>query len=149
MFNKLLVLGMIFITSYTGAQNELDKNLAKQLGADDYGMKTYVMALLKAGPNRDQDEETAQKLQQAHLANIRNLAEKGQLVLAGPFMANDHGLQGIYIFNVSTIEEAKKLTETDPAIKAGRLRMELIPWYGSATLPLINEWHEKISRKSF
>lgn len=140
----------LFILSVVGHGKEnYDQNLAQSLGADDYGMKTYVMALLKAGPNRDQDEETAQKLQQAHLANIRSMAESGQLVLAGPFMKNDQNLQGIYIFDVRTIEEARALTETDPAVKAGRLKMELIPWYGSATLPLINEWHEKINRKSF
>ena len=149
LFKTLVLISILTLSGVSLGNDDFDQDLAESLDADDYGMKTYVMALLKPGPNRDQDEETAQKLQKAHLANIRNLAEKGQLVLAGPFMKNDQNLQGIYIFDVSTIEEAKKLTETDPAIQAGRLRMELIPWYGSATLPLINEWHEKISRKSF
>ena len=59
-------------------------------------------------------------------------------------MAN---LRGIYIFNVESVEEAKKLTETDPAIKAGSLVMELHPWYGSAALGLVNKYHDKISKE--
>lgn len=145
----LITLVLLSLTTLAFGNKDYDQNLAQSLGADEYGMKTYVMALLKPGPNRDQDKETAQKLQQAHLANIRRLAEKGQLVLAGPFMPNDHNLQGIYIFDVPSLEHAKKLTETDPAIQAGRLKMELIPWYGSATLPMVNDWHKKVAKKSF
>ena len=144
-----IIMILLCLSALSHGNDDYDPELAQTLGADDYGMKTYVMAFLKPGPNQDQDQETAQQLQQAHLDNIRKLAEAGQLVLAGPFMPNDQDLRGIYIFDVATIEQAKELTETDPAIRAGRLRMELIPWYGSATLPMINEWHKKISKQSF
>lgn len=123
-----------------------DSTLAVQLGADDYGMKKYVMAFLKAGPNRSQDAATAAELQRAHMDNIGRMAKEGKLVLAGPFLDGGE-LKGIYIFNVETIEEAKALTETDPAIQAGRLVMELHPWYGSAATMMINEWHEKLQKK--
>ena len=126
-----------------------DAELAQQLGADEYGMKMYVMAFLKSGPNRDQPPEQATELQKAHMANIVKMAEAGQLVLAGPFGKNDQGIQGIYIFNVSTIEEAKALTNSDPAIKAGRLVMELLPWYGSAALMQVNEIGKTLATKSF
>lgn len=49
-------------------------------------MKTYVMAFLKAGPNRDMEETEAMEIQRAHLENIRRMAENGDMVLAGPFM---------------------------------------------------------------
>ena len=127
---------------------EKDTALATELGADDYGMKQYVLAYLKRGPNRDMTPEEAAKLQMAHLKNIDRMAEEGTLVLAGPFL-DDGDIRGIYIFNVKTIEEAKKLTETDPAIKAGSLVMELHPWYGSAGLMKVNEIHEKLPRKEF
>ena len=113
---------------------QYNAKLAQQLGADEYGMKMYVMAFLKKGPNRNQSAEEAQALQQAHMQNIQRMAKSGELVLAGPFGANDHGMQGIYIFNVSTTAEAEALTATDPAIKAGRMLMELIHWYGSAAI---------------
>ena len=66
-------------------------------------------------------------------------------MLAGPFM--DQGpYRGMYVFNVTSLEEAKALTETDPAIQAGRLEMELHPWYGPATLQMINDWHKKVQK---
>jgi len=55
-------------------------------------------------------------LQKAHLENIRPLAEHGKLIVAGPFMDNGD-IRHIYIFDVKIIEEAKQLTETDPAIQ--------------------------------
>ena len=124
-----------------------DSTFAQKTGADEYGMKPYVMAFLKKGPNRSQDSATAAGLQKAHLDNIIGMAEAGELVLAGPFM-DDGDIRGIYIFNVSTVEEARKLTETDPAIQAGRLVMELHPWYGSAVLPMITPLHKRLEKKS-
>jgi len=123
-----------------------DSLLVKKFGADDYGMKKYVMAFLKKGPNRNFTEEEAAELQKAHLDNIGKLAEEGKLVLAGPFFGDDD-LRGIYIFNVSTIAEAEALTNTDPAIKAGSLAMELKEWYGSAAVVGINEVHQKLQKK--
>jgi len=123
-----------------------DQALATELGADDYGMKTYVMAFLKAGPNRSQDSITRANLQRAHLNNIKRLANEGTLVLAGPFL--DEGpVRGIYIFDVRTLEEAAALTKTDPAIQAGSLEMELHPWYGSAALSKLLDIHPVISKK--
>ena len=109
-------------------------------------MKVYVMAFLKKGPNRNQDSVEAARLQAAHMANIHRMAEEGSLVLAGPFM-DDGDLRGIYVFNVSTVEEARALTATDPAVKAGRLAMELHPWYGSAALMEVNRIHNTLQQR--
>ena len=76
-----------------------------------------------------------------------NLAEEGKLVLAGPFL-DEGDLRGIYIFDVETVEEARALTETDPAIQAGRLIMELKPWYGTAALKKVTEIHGKLAAKN-
>ena len=122
-----------------------DAELAKECGADEYGMRQYVMAFLKRGPNRDRDSLEAAQLQRAHLENIGKLAAAGKLSIAGPFL-DDGELRGIYIFNVKTLEEAKALTETDPAIQAGSLVLELHPWYGSAALMKVNELHEKVAK---
>ena len=108
-------------------------------------MKKYVIAFLKRGPNRSQDSITKNKLQRAHLGNINKLAKEGKLVLAGPFLGNDD-LRGIYIFNVTTIKEAEELTNSDPAVIAGSLIMELKEWYGSAALMLLNENHKKLAK---
>ncbi len=124
----------------------VDEEMAKSLASDELGMKKYVMAFLKVGDKRDHDKETAAKLQQAHLANITKMAGEGKLVLAGPFM--DQGeIRGIYIFNTDDMAKAKEWTETDPAIQAGRLKLELKPWYGSASLQLINDLHRRVQKR--
>ncbi|MGK0389331.1 MAG: hypothetical protein ACI94Y_002071 [Maribacter sp.] len=106
------------------------------------------MAFLKKGPNRDQSKEEANELLRAHMDNIGRLTDEGKLVLAGPFM-DDGEVRGIYIFDVKTVEEAKKLTETDPAIQAGSLIMDLHPWYGSAALMQMNEIHKKVAKSRY
>ncbi len=131
----------------TGDEVVFDKELAEKLGADEYGMRMYVMAFLKEGPNRDQDSTARANLQRQHLDNIVRMAEEGKLSIAGPFAADGNPVRGIYIFNVETIEEARALTETDPAIIAGSLVMELRLWNGSAALQLVNEQHLKIAEE--
>lgn len=122
-----------------------DSLLAERLGADEYGMRQYVIAFLKKGPNRPEDPEKAQALQKKHLENIGQLAKDGKLVVAGPFL-DDGALRGIYIFKVKTVEEAEELTNSDPAIQSGSLVMELHPWYGSAALVEVNTIHNKIKK---
>lgn len=124
-----------------------DADRASKYGADDYGMKKYIFAFLKRGPNRDIPKEEAAQLQNAHLQNIMRLAQEGKLILAGPFFGNED-LRGIYIFDVETLEEAKSLTETDPAIQAGSLAMELKEWYGSAALMEVTKIGMALQKKS-
>ncbi|MGZ3767373.1 MAG: YciI family protein [Mucilaginibacter sp.] len=144
----IALLTIISISCFAQSKNpKYDAQLAQKLGADEYGMKTYVMAFLKTGPNRLKDSAARAQLQQAHLKNIMRLADEGKLIVAGPFLDNQD-IRGIFIFNVSTVEEAKKLTETDPAIKAGSLIMELHPWYGSAALVEASRLHKKVEKKS-
>ena len=68
-----------------------------------------------------------QELQKAHIANIERLAKLGKIVAAGPF-GDDGDLRGIFVFRVSSLEEAQDLCATDPMIKVGRLAVELHPW---------------------
>ena len=142
----IAVIAAVVLTAVGHGQAQYDAALAAKLGADENGMKTYVMAFLKAGPNRNRPREEAQKLQAAHRANINRLAAEGKLVLAGPFADNGE-LRGIYIFDVKTIAEAEALTRTDPAIQAGQLVMELHPWYGTAGLMTIPELHSRLEKR--
>ncbi len=74
------------------------------------------------------------------------MADEGKLALAGPFLG-DGVLRGIYIFNVESVKEAQKLTNSDPAIQAGSLVMELKEWYGTAALMAVVNIHETISKQ--
>ncbi len=140
---------LLLLFSFHGfTQNEYDSVLAKKLGGDDYGMKNFVVAFLYTGPAKIKDSIYRQKIQVAHLRNIQRLAEEGKMIVAGPFL--DHSsLRGLFIFNVTTLEEARKLSLTDPAIKAGLLKMVLHQWYGSAALLQVVATHKQIVRKTF
>ncbi len=123
---------------------ELDTNLAKKLGADVYGMKMYVLVILKTGDNKTTDKQFIDSCFTGHMVNIGKLAEANQLIIAGPFGKNNADFRGLFILNVTTLTEADKLLETDPAIKTNLLRAELYPWYGSAAIPEYLSTHNKI-----
>ncbi len=91
-------------------------------------MTTAYLGLLTRGAKWTPEKTPAtEELQKAHLANINRLAETKKLVVAGPF--GDNGtLRGIFVFKVASLDEAKELAETDPAVKAGRLAIEMHPW---------------------
>ncbi|MGI9530813.1 YciI family protein [Lutimonas sp.] len=131
--------------NHTEINSKFDSVKAAAYGADAYGMKKYVIAFLKRGPNKSVDSLEKSKLQRAHMENINRLAEEGKLVLAGPFFG-DGDLRGIYVFNVDNLEDAEALTNSDPSIQAGVLSMELKEWYGSAALMAINDLHYSISK---
>jgi len=124
-----------------------DEKLAKKLGADERGMKMFVLCILKTGPKdseirgKERDDIFA-----GHFANIGNLAGQGKLAVAGPFEKNDKAYRGLYIFNVATFEEAEKLVVLDPAVKAGVFVPDLTLWDGSAAMMTINETHKKIQK---
>ncbi|HEY0898903.1 MAG TPA: YciI family protein [Sphingobacteriaceae bacterium] len=146
---KIVLLGIFFAALSTQAQtpnSKYDAALAKTLGADEYGMKPYVLVLLKTGSNATQDKEKVQSLFRGHMANIQRLADEGKLIVAGPLGKNEKAYRGIFIFNVKTIEEANALVETDPAVKEKLLEAEFYQWYGSAALPEYLKAHEKIEK---
>ncbi|MFN2413393.1 MAG: YciI family protein [Pyrinomonadaceae bacterium] len=146
---------LIFCASFTAFAQTSDKPskpvydsvLAAKLGADERGMKMYVLCILKTGP-KDADFKGKERQDKfaGHFANINRLAEEGKLAVAGPFGKNDKTYRGLYIFNVSTVEEAEKLVFLDPAVKAGIFVPELTLWYGSAALMATNDVHKKLEK---
>src|SRR5262249_28593043 len=100
---------------------------------DQAARTTYFLGFLKRGDKwSSEDTPERQRIQDAHLANIKRLYEMGKLVAAGPF-TDDTELRGIFVFKTGTMQEALELTNTAPAVKAGRLRIELYPWELPAT----------------
>lgn len=85
--------------------------------------------LLNAGETRSLDSTEAAKIQEQHLVHLNKLSESGKLVVAGPF-ENDGAHRGLLIFDVETVDEVLKFENEDPAVKAGRLKMEVFYWWG-------------------
>ena len=135
----------------TALPQGFDADLAKKVGADDLGMKSFVFCILKTGLKDAEikDKKKRSEIFAGHMANIKRLAAEGKLALAGPFGTNERTYRGLFIFNVATVEEAQKLVDTDPVISSGMMVAELTPWYGSAATVLVNENHKKIAKKSF
>lgn len=154
--NPIAILLAIFVFSIIGlAQNKSDtKNsnfdgeLAKKLGADKMGMKHYILVILKTGPTNVPAGKERDEIFKGHFANIHRLADEGKLAIAGPF-DETNGWRGMFIFNVETIEDAKKLTETDPVVKSGLMTPEFHKLYCSAALMEVNDIHQKIAETNF
>jgi len=132
------------VSDTTVSNPNYDYALAQKLGADDYGMKAYILVILKTGTNQTTDKTFINNSFRGHLDNINRLADDGKLIVAGPLGKNDRTYRGIFILNVKTIEEAETLLQSDPAIKEGLLDFELYKWYGSAALPEYLESSDKI-----
>lgn len=150
LYITLLLLVSMLAPGFVSAQSNqavYDSTLAKKLNADEYGMKKYVMVFLKTGSATNVPKSKSDSAFAGHMQNINRLAESGKLVVAGPFFKNDK-YRGIFILNADSIEEGKKLVESDPAVQAKLLDMELLMWYGSAALAETLEIHKKIEKKS-
>lgn len=125
---------------------QYDAELAKSLGADERGMRSYVMVILKTGPNKVPKGPARDAMFQGHFANITRLANEKKLALAGPFEGTD-GWRGVFVFATPDIEKAKEYVATDPVIVQGEMVAEYHKFYGSAGMMMINEIHNKIQKK--
>ncbi len=146
----ILFITLLFISvSSVGQTKNLsyDEKLAKELHADDLGMKMYVLVILKTGRNKVTDKAVRDSLFRGHFANINRLVALKKIVVAGPLEKNDQTYRGIFILDVSTFEEAKKLLADDPTIQQKIFEAELYEWYGSAALPEYLKIADKIWKK--
>lgn len=86
-----------------------DSALALKLKADDYGMKGYILVMLKTGTHQTMDKALINQHFRGHLENITRLVNEGKLIVAGPLQKNDKNYRGIFILqNISTLDDAKK-----------------------------------------
>jgi uncharacterized protein YciI len=127
------------------AADGYDAALAERLGADERGMRQYVLVVLKTGPTRVPDGEARTAMFAGHFANMKRLSDAGRLLLAGPFDGVD-GWRGLFVLAVTDIDEAKAIIATDPVIIEGEMVAEYHRWYGSAAVLMIPEIHVRIAR---
>jgi uncharacterized protein len=123
-----------------------DAALAQRLGADERGMKLYMMVILTTGPKTDLSDAERNELFAGHMANIGRLADAGKLVVAGPMSKNERGYRGIFVLNVDTEEAAKELLQSDPAVAAGVFAFEAYGWYATAALQETLAIHRRIEK---
>lgn len=123
-----------------------DAELAKSLGADERGMRPYVLVILKTGPTKVTDKAARARMFEGHFANMERLAAERKLVLAGPLDGVD-GRRGIFVFATPDIEQAKGYVATDPVIVQGEMVAEYHKLYSSAALMMVSAIHNKLQKK--
>jgi uncharacterized protein YciI len=148
-------LGLALSTGLAAAQAttapppaDYDAALAQRLGADEMGMRPYVLVILKNGPKRMPDGPERDAMFKGHFANIKRLAADGKLAVAGP-LDGVEGRRGIFVLAVKDLDEARALVATDPVVANGEMVAEVHKFYSSAGLMLVNETHAKVAKKSF
>lgn len=155
MKSKFITTLLLFVAVIATAQQKeteaqkFNQKLADSLGADKYGMKTYVIVMLTTGKAKIDDKTKLGGLMKGHMENIGKLAREGKIVVAGPFSGkNQRDYRGMFIFNTKSKEEAESWVKTDPAVSAGVFNYEIFPWYGSAALPLYLKHHNEIAKEN-
>lgn len=111
-------------------KNEGYKTFIIEEGDTSFLMQQYFLVLLKKGQNRSQDSTTAAQLQKEHMEHLTRMYEEGYTSLAGP-MGDDGEIRGIVVYNVPTQQMADSLANMDPMVKAGRLKVEVLPWWAA------------------
>lgn len=136
-----------FAAGSARAAETYDPAMAARLGADERGMRNFVLVILRTGPNDAAIQGDERKTAFAgHFANINRMAEAGKLAVAGPLGKNDKSYRGIFIMPVATAEEAVAELKGDPTVERGIFVVETYPLYGSAALMEIPALHKRIDK---
>ena len=78
-FLFLLILSFSLSATCQTDNPKFEKLLADSLGADDYGMKSYILVILKTGPKKIEDKKVLDSLFKGHMDNISVMASNGKL----------------------------------------------------------------------
>lgn len=99
------------------------------VNADLPELDTFAVVLLRRGARADVfSDAELDELQNGHIAHMNKLRDEGTLVTNGPFLdQRDETLRGFCIYSCS-LEEARRLAEQDPSVRAGRLTVESFTW---------------------
>lgn len=157
LFGALLTLGLLGLPPTAQAQSAppvapaapvFDEALAQRTGANDNGMRSYVLVILKSSATPLPKGEARDAMFRGHFANIKRLAEAGVLVVAGP-LDGVEGRRGLFVLAVPDIETARQHVANDPVIQQGEMLADYHRFFSSAALMLINEQHQRLAKKPF
>lgn len=133
MKNKILIaFCMSWFSTTLWSQESLDSATFETFEYKDgdsiYVMQKYFLVFLLRGENKIENKEKAAQIQKDHLAYLGDLYKKGIICMNGP-TGGAGDLRGMTVYRVKSLEEAKKLAEGDPAVKAGSLKVKVEPWW--------------------
>ena len=140
-----LLLSSLPMAAHAAEPPAYDAALAARFGADERGMRAFVLVILKTGPKRMPAGPERDAMFRGHFANMQRLSDEGRLVLAGPLDGVD-GWRGLFVFAVADIEEARRLAATDPVLVNGEMVAEYHAYYGSAAWIGLPDVHRRLQR---
>jgi uncharacterized protein YciI len=105
------------------AADEIMKPVFTPAALDTY----YFGFLVKGEKWTPEVTEESKRIQAGHMAHLEASGKSGRLVIAGP-LSDNGDIRGILVYKTKSIDEARAIAEADPAVKAGRLKVELHPW---------------------
>jgi uncharacterized protein YciI len=94
-------------------------------------LEAFELVLLRRPENPpDYDDAELERIQREHLAHHARLRASGQVVTNGPVVEPpDPSLRGLTFYRTGSLAEARQLAEADPAVRAGRLTVQIMTWY--------------------
>jgi uncharacterized protein len=122
------VLICVFASSSPAAPDEAPATQPSTRPAREF--EQYQLVILRAGDNvQEVPRDQLMEMQKQHLAHMSAIAEQGKILVAGPFSdQQDKSMRGMCIYRCDSIDEARQLAEGDPAVQAGRLKVEVLTW---------------------
>jgi uncharacterized protein len=103
-------------------------------------LEAFELVLLRRpGSAPDLPDEELDRIQREHIAYHVQLRAAGQVATNGPVDGPaDPSLRGLTFYRTGSLDQSRQLAENDPAVRAGRLTVEIMTWYcppGTMTQP--------------
>jgi uncharacterized protein YciI len=76
--------------------------------------------------------EERQRIMDAHMANINQMAKDGVLVAAGPMEDTPVTISGIFVLKCDSLAAAERVASQDPTVVGKRNTVDVHPWLGPA-----------------
>ena len=94
-------------------------------------LEAFELVLLRRPADApDLPDDDLERIQEEHLAYHAMLRASGHVVTNGPVVDQpDPSLRGLTFYRTGSVEESRRLAEDDPAVRAGRLTVEIMTWY--------------------
>ncbi len=97
----------------------------------EQGAELYYLVFLRPAAERPAlPKAEMERIQTAHMANIRSMADRGVLVAAGPFGDTPPTISGVFVIKAGSLEEARRIAAADPTVVERRNTVEAFAWRG-------------------
>lgn len=88
-----------------------------------YKIQPVRLEMFSEGPT-----EAESRIVSDHFSYLKDLVERGAVILAGRTLNNDYSSFGIIIFKAESEDQARETVRNDPAVKNNVMRAELYPY---------------------